>query len=582
MGTMWCLYDPTPSDWCKTDAHSTNFASNWLRCLLAGSISTWKDLTTRFLAQFFPSRRTAKLQNDILMFQQHEGESLSEARTRFKDLLQKVPHHGIDLWLQIQIFYDHVSFYLKREISHASGVVPMTLIIAWKTPSKLFVDYASSRIDEAGDARLSKFEADFKQQQSKMTNKIDTFLKVINDRITGAFSSYIVKNLKLNVNSTSSVLSAHSYPIEDLQVKTLTVNKIGTLKPKEPEKALEDEFKVLYLKLPVLEVLAHDPMYNAILDKYVENLELGKNESAFVQGEMPKKMKDPGLFTLPSRLGDSKPFDNLVDLGSCVNVILCSHRKVKLLEDFYVIDMEKDPTCPLLVGRGFLATANAVIDFNWDQQVVSELVDLRNVVKKKLRLHTRFVCYKEMDQDSIHMVAASKVPMLKPGKYELWRIGMEQYIQMIDYSLWEVIKNGNAPPITKVVEGIPNEHQLKFNSIKDAKSLLQAVEKRFRGNAATKKTQRNLLKQQYENFTASNSESSRPTNLIEDETVHEERGDSVERAATIATSLDAEQGSGNINRTQSTTIPNDPFPQGIGSGGSLRRQDTMGDRPAQS
>ncbi|GJV08111.1 hypothetical protein Tco_1345767 [Tanacetum coccineum] len=106
---------------------------------------------------------------------------------------------------------------------------------------------------------------------------------------------------------------------------------------------------------------------------------------------------------------------------------------------------------------------------------------------------------------------------------------------MIDYSLWEVIENGNAPPITKVVEGvettiapttaeekaqrrlelkarstllmgIPNEHQLKFNSIKDAKSLLQAVEKRFGGNAATKKTQRNLLKQQYENFTASSSE----------------------------------------------------------------------------
>ncbi|GJT17548.1 ribonuclease H-like domain-containing protein [Tanacetum coccineum] len=31
---------------------------------------------------------------------------------------------------------------------------------------------------------------------------------------------------------------------------------------------------------------------------------------------------------------------------------------------------------------------------------------------------------------------------------------MELYIQMIDYSLWEVIENGNAPPITKVVEGV--------------------------------------------------------------------------------------------------------------------------------
>ncbi|GJW02563.1 zinc finger, CCHC-type containing protein [Tanacetum coccineum] len=79
-------------------------ASNWLERLPAGSISIWEDLTTRFFAQFFLSGRTAKLHNDILMFQQHQGESLSEAWTRFKDLLQKVPHYGIDRWLQIQFF----------------------------------------------------------------------------------------------------------------------------------------------------------------------------------------------------------------------------------------------------------------------------------------------------------------------------------------------------------------------------------------------------------------------------------------------------------------------------------------------
>ncbi|GJX27999.1 zinc finger, CCHC-type containing protein, partial [Tanacetum coccineum] len=63
-------------------------AGNWLERLPAGSISTWEDLTTRFLAQFFPPEtRTAKLCNDILMFQQHQGESLSEVWTRFKDLL---------------------------------------------------------------------------------------------------------------------------------------------------------------------------------------------------------------------------------------------------------------------------------------------------------------------------------------------------------------------------------------------------------------------------------------------------------------------------------------------------------------
>ncbi|GKC31030.1 hypothetical protein Tco_1038324, partial [Tanacetum coccineum] len=140
-----------------------------------------------------------------------------------------------------------------------------------------------------------------------------------------------------------------------------------------------------------------------------------------------------------------------------------------------------------------------------------------------------------MDQDSAHIVAASKVPMLKSDKYEIWRMRIEQYIQMIDYALWVVIENGatllktitvegvmTVMPITTAEEkaqrrlevkarstlmmGIPNKHQLKFNSIKDYKKLLEAVEKRFGRNAATRKTKRNLLKQQYENFTAPSSE----------------------------------------------------------------------------
>ncbi|GKG17851.1 hypothetical protein Tco_0372149, partial [Tanacetum coccineum] len=62
-------------------------ASNWLERLPAGSITTW--------------RRILLLCNDILKFQQHHRESLSEVWTHFKDLLQKVPHHGIDLWLKV-------------------------------------------------------------------------------------------------------------------------------------------------------------------------------------------------------------------------------------------------------------------------------------------------------------------------------------------------------------------------------------------------------------------------------------------------------------------------------------------------
>nr|GEV47794.1 hypothetical protein [Tanacetum cinerariifolium] len=113
---------------------------------------------------------------------------------------------------------------------------------------------------------------------------------------------------------------------------------------------------------------------------------------------------------------------------------------------------------------------------------------------------------------------------------------IEQYFLMTDYSQWEVILNGDSLTPTRVIEGVvqpvapttteqrlarnnelkargtllvalPDKNQLKFNIHKDAKTLMEAIEKRFGGNKEAKKVQKTLLKQQYENFTCSSSES---------------------------------------------------------------------------
>nr|GEU35686.1 MAK10-like protein [Tanacetum cinerariifolium] len=370
-------------------------ASNWLKRLPAGSITTWDDLTTRFLAQFYPPGRTAKLRNDILMFQQHHRESLSKAQTRFKDLLQKslimastfgsksklfmtmsilsqdepltnrpvndprdfakpikaialpqdVPSTSdrrlIELENQVQCLMEahlastqptqvnkvttsceicigpHDTQYCMKDpeqafVEYASsrtdkaGDEPLTnrpvndprdfakpikaialpqdvpstsdrrLIelenqvqclmeahlastqptqvnkvttsceicigphdtqYCMKDPEQAFVEYVSSRTDKAGglvsnfmasqDAILSKFEADFKQQQSEITNKIDTVLKAITDRIVRALPSDTVKNPKLNV---FPVLSARSYPIIDPQCSSHPSTSINAIK----------------------------------------------------------------------------------------------------------------------------------------------------------------------------------------------------------------------------------------------------------------------------------------------------------------------------------------------------------------
>nr|GEV23183.1 hypothetical protein [Tanacetum cinerariifolium] len=107
---------------------------------------------------------------------------------------------------------------------------------------------------------------------------------------------------------------------------------------------------------------------------------------------------------------------------------------------------------------------------------------------------------------------------------------------MTDYSLWEVILHGDAPLLIRVIEDVvqplapttaeqrlarknelkargtllmalPDKHQLKFNTHKDAKTLMEAIEKWFGGNKETKKVQKTLLKQQFKNFSVSSSES---------------------------------------------------------------------------
>nr|GFA94934.1 hypothetical protein [Tanacetum cinerariifolium] len=157
----------------------------------------------------------------------------------------------------------------------------------------------------------------------------------------------------------------------------------------------------------------------------------------------------------------------------------------------------------------------------------------RNINAARLKLKL----FKNIDAADInpHVVSAAILPILNPNEFDLWKMGIEQYFLMTDYSLLEVIMNGDSPIPTRIIEGVvqpvapttaeqklarknelkargtllmalPDKHQLKFNSHKDAKTLMEAIEKCFEGNAETKKVQKTLLKQQFENFFGSSSE----------------------------------------------------------------------------
>ncbi|GJU51040.1 hypothetical protein Tco_1220595 [Tanacetum coccineum] len=116
----------------------------------------------------------------------------------------------------------------------------------------------------------------------------------------------------------------------------------------------------------------------------------------------------------------------------------------------------------------------------------------------------------ESQSETSQTVSALKLPVLKTREYDLWSMRMEQYLTFTDHALWEVIVNGDSvSPVASAsagAEAIPDEHLLKFHACKDAKSLWEAIKNRFGGNKESKKMQKTILKQNYENFAASSQE----------------------------------------------------------------------------
>nr|GEV89122.1 hypothetical protein [Tanacetum cinerariifolium] len=110
-----------------------------------------------------------------------------------------------------------------------------------------------------------------------------------------------------------------------------------------------------------------------------------------------------------------------------------------------------------------------------------------------------------MELETTQTSTTAKLPMLKQCNYEMWRLRIEQFFQVQDYALWDVIECGNSfKPIaqtttndagttTTLIPGLvtTEEKVQKKNDVKARKT-------RFGGNEATKKTQKTLLNLPFE------------------------------------------------------------------------------------
>ncbi|KAJ9556996.1 hypothetical protein OSB04_011610 [Centaurea solstitialis] len=152
-------------------------AKAWLRSLEPSSITTWENLRAKFTLCFFPPSKIKKLRVDIHTFRPEDDEAISEARERFKHLMNSCPSHGLSKSEQVQTFYSGLNYPSRCTLdSSADG------LFMYKTPTqgyKLLDDTLIHKIDWKSDRCLHvpkfarKVSTDFDQTDeiAAMKNK---------------------------------------------------------------------------------------------------------------------------------------------------------------------------------------------------------------------------------------------------------------------------------------------------------------------------------------------------------------------------------------------------------------------------
>ncbi|CAN6547334.1 unnamed protein product [Malus baccata var. baccata] len=215
-------------------------------------------------------------------------------------------------------------------------------------------------------------------------------------------------------------------------------------KKEEAEKDILETFRKVQVNIPLLDAIKQVPRYAKFLKELCttrkrmstkEVVKVGENVSAILQRKLPPKCKDPGSFTIPCVIGNTRFESAMLDLGASINVmpysiyasmnlgalkndgviiqladrsnaypkgvledVLVQVNHLVFPADFYVLEMDESdhaPSLPILLGRPFMKTARTKIDvysgtlsMEFDGEVVH--FNLSNSIKYPSEDHSCF------------------------------------------------------------------------------------------------------------------------------------------------------------------------------------------------
>ncbi|XP_031097052.1 uncharacterized protein LOC116001306 [Ipomoea triloba] len=264
-------------------------------------------------------------------------------------------------------------------------------------------------------------------------------------------------------------------------------SRFAKSKNAEDEKEILETFQKVEVNIPLLDAIKQIPRYAKFLKELCTNkrklkgnemVSMGENVSAILQKKLPPKCKDPGMFTIPCKIGNVNVDSAMLDLGASINVMPLSVYSslnvgslketgvivqladrsnvypVEVLEDilvqvdglifpadFYVLDMEEDnpPNSSLiLLGRPFLKTTKSKIDVHdgiltmeFDGDIVK--FDIFNTTMKHLNgMSSVFIVDTLLQENNCHLiggdtpnVALNRNPNFEDVLGRKWRLAKD-------------------------------------------------------------------------------------------------------------------------------------------------------------
>ncbi|GJY94191.1 reverse transcriptase domain-containing protein [Tanacetum coccineum] len=379
-------------------------ARTWLEKEPPNSITTWNDLVSKFVNHFFPPSKTTNLRNEITRFQQRSGETFAEDWDRFKDLLNKCPHHGFSPLHQIDTFYNSLSQADQDSLKSAAGVASdsessaqdahinsltkqVEALLALHRP----VDSTQNRVNSVQNSCETcggphpYFECQATDGPSvppplpplssfkEMDQEPETITDLILTESTASVPPPVVQP-----SSTSTSTELPPAPVSSPVIPEPNPHQPSIPYPSRLNKeklqgkadiqihSFLQMFKKIHFIISFAEALAHMPKFAKMVKDILTNKEkLLELENTPLNENCPVTLSLPDLST--TRMTLELATRTVTYPAGIAEDVFVQVGKFTFLADFMVVDYEVDPRVPLILGRHFLRTAHALVDIHGEK-----------------------------------------------------------------------------------------------------------------------------------------------------------------------------------------------------------------------